>query len=102
MEAAEGFPDGGRGSAYTLEGSQVLGDTEKPDDLFDAIKYGDRPTALKGVKSKKSSDCTTNENLIDPSLIDPNIMNPPSFIEGDGKLFVISKTATSKDRDAQF
>lgn len=102
MEASEDLPDGGRGSAYTLEGSQVLGETEKPEPLYDAPAYGDRPTALNGAKSKKSSDSTSTEHMIDPNLIDPNLINPPTFIERDGKLFVSSKATGSNDWEGTF
>lgn len=84
--SSEEFPDGGRDSAYALEASQAIEELEKPADLINMLSNGtlfDHETHQ--VNQQQSVDFSG-----DTVIIDPNLINPPAFIEQDGKLFVTS------------
>eukprot|EP00977_Amphora_coffeiformis_P008432 scaffold1912_cov167-Amphora_coffeaeformis.AAC.31 len=108
--SSEGLSEDGRDSAYALEGSQAIDELEKPMDLINALSNGTHfeTTFLSDVANDTQIDATqATQQSVDFSgdtvIIDPNLINPPQFIQRDGKLFVTSRTTpagVSGDLDA--
>ena len=107
--SSEGLSEDGRDSAYALEGSQAIEECEKPMDLINTLSNGTHfeTSFLSDVVNDTQFDATqANPHSVDFSgdtvIIDPNLINPPQFIQRDGKLFVTSIAAQglSKDLDA--
>ena len=107
--SSEGFPDDGRDSAYALEGSQAIEESENPKDLIQRLSNDTHyETNLDGITKVRfnAAEESTQQSVDfsgDRVIIDPNLINPPQFIERNGKLFVTSVArpeATSREFEA--
>ena len=97
MDAStEEFPDGGRDSAYSLEASQVIEELEKPADLINMLSNG---TMFDHEMPHEVNQQQSVDFSGDTVIIDPNLINPPAFIERDGKLFVTSSVGVPSARE---
>ena len=94
--SSEGLPDEGRDSAYALEGSQAIEELEKPEDLISVLANGTSFDSIvaNGITEDQYKAVESTQQSVDFSgdtvVIDPNLINPPRFIESNGKLFVTS------------
>lgn len=87
VSEAEGLTDDGRDSAYSLEASQVLEDSPDRSHLsFGATaKEVVAGLELNGSMSRQSQVLDLSGDKI---IIDPNLLNPPQFIEQNGKILL--------------
>lgn len=98
--SSEGLSDDGRDSAYALEGSQAIEELEKPTDLISALSNGTH-FELNLQPQESTRDTQQSVGLSgDRVIIDPNLLNPPKFIERDGKLFVTTMPVKETPLDA--
>lgn len=94
--SSEGLQDEGRHSAYALEGSQAIEELEKPEDLISMLAKGTSFDAMveNGITEDQYKAAESTQQSVDFTgntvVIDPNLINPPRFIESNGKLFVTS------------
>lgn len=87
--------DNGRDSAYALEGSQAIEELEKPQDLISALSNEAHNDTLFSITEEqyKAAESFTQQSVDFSNqtvTIDPILVNPPQFIERNGKLFVTS------------
>ena len=93
--SSEGIPDEGRDSAYSLEASQAIEELEKPEDLISVLSNGTMyDSAIDAITEEQYRAAESTQQSVDFSgntvIIDPNLINPPHFIEKNGRLFVTS------------
>lgn len=85
--SSEDSSDNGRDSAYALEGSQAIEELEKPEDLISALSNEAHNDTLFSITEEESSQQSvdfSNQTV----TIDPILLNPPQFIERNGKLLL--------------
>lgn len=105
MEVSEAEDDG-RDSAYSLEASQVLTDMDSSpkEDLVTALSAGAAQHEFTNSSFEVGPGASMMQHQIlnldltgEKVIIDPNLINPPQFVERDGKLFVIANGANGTE-----